>query len=80
MLILNRDGSNCDAEIHLMLEPQEALELIRSLSNLLRNPDFHHDHLDDGRSAVDVVVVYPNVLDGFTDAVAQALKEYFNSR
>ena len=64
----------------LLLESHEALELIEKLNHLLRVPSWHHDHLDDGESCLDLVIIYPGNTVGFPDDLASTIRQYFEDK
>jgi hypothetical protein len=66
MLIIKNEGMERLKRATLGLEPKEALELIEKLSYLLRDPDFHHDHLrEDPESSLDFFVINPERVETY---------------
>lgn len=76
-MILVSDTDQPIDEAHLLLEPHEILELIEGFAGLLLSSDSHHDHVDDGTSALDLVVIYPGHIEGFPPHLADMMRQYF---
>ena len=76
MLII--DNSRVLDRATLALEPSEALELIEKLSYLLRRPEYHHDHLENDGSVLDVLILDRDKANTYAPELRRAIEEYLH--
>ena len=53
----------------LLMTKEEALELIEKVAYLIRDPKYHHDHLESGDGILDLVVVGQASLDSYSESL-----------
>ena len=81
MLIVNSDSRVGIPRATLALLPAEALELIEKLSYLVRNPAYHHDHLEDyGHAVVDLLIITPDNIKVLHHDLRPIIEQYMHDQ
>lgn len=80
MLIIDQDMTIRQEPITILLEWDEALDLIEKLSYLLREPSWHHDHLYGPDSRLDLVVIYPDGTPKLVEPLQAIAEKYFETK
>lgn len=72
----NSERALVENRVTLFLEVSEALDLIEKVAYLLRVPEYHHDHLEGGKTALDIVVLDRTQLDTYDHTLVPLLADY----
>lgn len=76
MLILKCKEEPAAKRFSLLLKEDEARDLVEKISYLLKNPEYHHDHMEDREQVLDVVVIDWQALESYSDDIQLALNGY----
>lgn len=80
MLIIDQFNTVRRERMTLLLESNEALKIIETLSYLLRDPAFKVNHLKGPNSRLDLIVINPDGTPKLAEPLQAIAHEYFETK